>query len=152
MTKQLLEQALDFCKALSFTEGYGSNGDRHSNLETHINALESTIAAWSDEPTAWLKYDRMRAMPNDEKLAWIETGNMKSMVEEYTIPLYIHPAPKQALMSDEELTTLKHRAALYEHIRKFNPNKFVEFYLRNIKGGGAFDDLVYQDLLKEQSL
>jgi len=163
MTKQLLEQSLDFCKALSFTEGYESKVGKHSDLETHIKALEAAIASWGDDAAL---YQSRLGVKHDGQVTFERWFVCSKSQYDYHVhnkgadnnwvyearKLYTHPAPKQVPMSDEELATLKHRAALYEHIRKFNPVKFNEFYSRNIKGGGAFDDLVYQDLVKEQSL
>jgi len=154
MTKQLLERALELTKDVLdsledwagyaptyFKEKHGYDEDLAS-YDQRIKDLEAAIASWSDEPVGVM-------IKGGDGLVC----HFSPDCEPYDgMQIYTRPAPKQVPMSDEELATLKHRAALYEHIRKFNPVKFNEFYSRNIKGGGAFDDLVYQDLVKEQSL
>lgn len=44
------------------------------------------------EAVAWLRSDGLKAMPADEKEAWLTIGQPE-LVENYTTPLYTHPAP-----------------------------------------------------------
>jgi len=148
-----------------YWDNYGMNSISHYKItKPYIEPkLKAAIASWGDDAAL---YQSRLGVKHDGQVTFERWFVCSKSQYDYHVhnkgadnnwvyearKLYTHPAPKQVPMSDEELATLKHRAALYEHIRKFNPVKFNEFYSRNIKGGGAFDDLVYQDLVKEQSL
>lgn len=65
-------------------------------------ALDAELAQ-SVNPNAWMRHDSFKAMTDDEKAAWIESGNAE-VVEEYTIPLYLHPPQPQATTPAGEIS------------------------------------------------
>jgi hypothetical protein len=82
--------------------------DPHPALRQGITQAESqaiaekVVALWNaaltPKPTAWLRYDGMKAMPADEKEAYQQLTDSlsKSIVAEYTIPLYTSGVPPSA--------------------------------------------------------
>jgi hypothetical protein len=72
----------------------------HPTAPTHWQPLPPPpgVKALTPKPTAWLRYDGMKAMPADEKEAYQQLTDSlsKSIVAEYTIPLYTSGVPPSA--------------------------------------------------------